>query len=104
MKVQRRKRKYLAKLNLRSKLHYIVGLTFQTKMHPSSVILCSKKKRMKALRRMVKVRKLPLALIKLLAIDSLNLLKWLNLDNSDSDPINKTIVKYKTHQEKKEIL
>ena len=44
MKVQKRKRKYLAKLNLRSKLHYIVGLTFQTKMHPSSVILCSKKK------------------------------------------------------------
>ena len=44
MKVQRRKRKYLAKLNLRSKLHYIVGLTFQTKMHSSSVILCSKKK------------------------------------------------------------
>ena len=53
---------------------------------------------------MVKVRELALALIKLLAIDSLNLLKWLNLDNSDSDPINKTIVKYKTHQEKKEIL
>lgn len=63
-----------------------------------------KKKRMKALRRMVKVRELPPALIKLLAIDSLNLLKWLNLDSSDSDPINKTIVKYKTHQEKKEIL
>ena len=63
-----------------------------------------KKKRMKALRRMVKVRELALALIKLLAIDSLNLLKWLHLDNSDSDPINKAIVKYKTHQEKKEIL
>lgn len=53
---------------------------------------------------MVKVRELALALIKLLAIDSLNLLKWLHLDNSDSDPINKAIVKYKTHQEKKEIL
>ena len=44
MKVQRRKRKYLAKLNLRSKLHYIVGLTCQTKMHTSSVMLCKNKK------------------------------------------------------------